>query len=1106
MGIGVRKRSKNVTGFLAACTACFCMFSFTAYADTAETESLLFREGKYIELEKALDKIPGTMDFKVNLKSGQNSRQILFGNYDSGKEACFSIELTSGGELRYYENVYEGGYSKGAVYVTSDTPVATGQWVQLSVVRNPDTDRITLYQDGKIIKEEQTSIDIKADVPMSKKHFIGTDYRKSYFAKGKIAQVSLWEKVKTSDQILQDMDVDLSGEEEGLFQCWKLSEAALAEMKVKNLKKGGIDGKLVGIEAVYEKKGTNFSSGISRIEMEEKLSAPPLTVEAWVKMPASSSRQRGGVICGNYFQKYYTDIPLFNFEIYENGHPRIYYSVNDKSYEFIDNGVNVCTDEWTHLAMSYDPQKKEMACYVNGTLSGKTSVVFTPEKMDQPLAIGRDSRDNMNLKGELADLRIWSTTRTEEEIKANFNSELTGSEEGLMAGYRLDESVDGVFSDYSKNGIQVSDAWFEGEIAEGDYRIAVIPDTQNLTSNYYEKLTAMTNWIKDQSGALNIGLAVQVGDLVNGNGNQWEWDRIKAGMSILDGFVPYVFVPGNHDTNTRDTTMFNKNFPSAKYTAAESFGGAYEEGKMDNTYSYFLLGDVEYMTLAMEPAPRAEVIAWANEVAEENQDKKIIVVTHIYLNHDGNRTNSESQDQPNYLNDAFTGDEIWDEFASRHENIVMVLSGHVGYPDLAVREDTGVHGNKVQQVLCDAQFFDSEMGGLGMVMLMTFHEGSDEVDINWYSTDKNKLFRKKNQLSVSLQLTDQGENPSDNADLTTLKLAIMMAEKMEKEQNDNKCYTEASWAAAEEVLNQARVLLEKEGATQAEVDEVFLNLITSCNLVESGVQKVGLKAAIEGAKAILSNADSLTLYQEASIEAVREAIRIAEQTYSSASTDQTAINQSASNLMTAVTSMLVKEDNTRLGILIQKAEELLKKKEQYTTSSIDSLTVVLDAARAVAGKGQATGAEISEAYEKLAEAMTSLVRKANKDELKNALEQAEKILDESDKYLESSIQGLQEVMDASNGVYDDEEADTTAVGEALKKLIREILEARLMGDVDLNGTVDTQDAAKLLKANAELEELTEEQYKVGDVNKDGISDSSDATAILQYASEKVEVF
>lgn len=63
-----------------------------------------------------------------------------------------------------------------------------------------------------------------------------------------------------------------------------------------------------------------------------------------------------------------------------------------------------------------------------------------------------------------------------------------------------------------------------------------------------------------------------------------------------------------------------------------------------------------------------------------------------------------------------------------------------------------------------------------------------------------------------------------------------------------------------------------------------------------------------------------------------------------------------------------------------------------------------------------------------------------------------------------------------------------------------------MGDVNLNGVVDTEDAAQVLKYNAELEELSEEQLDVADVNKDAAADSSDAGMILQYAAEKIAEF
>lgn len=376
--------------------------------------------------------------------------------------------------------------------------------------------------------------------------------------------------------------------------------------------------------------------------------------------------------------------------------------------------------------------------------------------------------------------------------------------------------------------------------------------------------------------------------------------------------------------------------------------------------------------------------------------------------------------------------------------------------------------------------------------------------INNFDTTQEEINGAREALQNAIGSLTQTE--PEKVDLTGLNLAVTMAEKMEAEQNEYKCYTEESWATVTDALNATRALLEQEEITQPEADEAFFNLITVCNLVENGVQKVGLKAAIVGTQAILADPSTLASYEEECIKSVRKALEEAQNVYILEGMSQQAINSATSNLLNAVTSLLVKENHTRLGILIQKAEALLKNEEQYTSSSVHNLKVKLDDANAVAGNPQATEKEINVAYVDLAEAMTSLVRKANKEELKNALNQANKILNEADRYLESSIAGLKAETDAAQLVYDKEGSDTNTVGEALKKLIQEILKVRLRGDVDLNGNVDTQDAAILLKSNAELENLTEEQNLAADVNRDGVSDSSDAAVILQYSAEIIDTF
>ena len=347
------------------------------------------------------------------------------------------------------------------------------------------------------------------------------------------------------------------------------------------------------------------------------------------------------------------------------------------------------------------------------------------------------------------------------------------------------------------------------------------------------------------------------------------------------------------------------------------------------------------------------------------------------------------------------------------------------------------------------------------------------------------------RLIVNYTDAEEPENPSETTDKTALNLAVTMAEKLEAEQTESGSYTEETWEAVQTALDEARILLENPETTQAEADSAFLKLMTAINLLESDVQKAGLGAAIEGAKAILADASALAE---------------AEVVYADTEDTQTAINQAATNLMTAVNNLLVTETDNRLDILIQKAEELLQKEDQYTNDSVQALKDALEAAKEAAAKKDATEQEINDAYNALAEAMASLVRVANKDELKNALDKANEILVNAGKYTDSSLEGLEAARDAAQSVYDDKNASQEEIEETLTALINEILEVRLLGDVNLDEVVDSADAQALLRYNAELDELSEEQLDAADVNRDEAADSSDAGRILQYTAEMIEEF
>lgn len=285
--------------------------------------------------------------------------------------------------------------------------------------------------------------------------------------------------------------------------------------------------------------------------------------------------------------------------------------------------------------------------------------------------------------------------------------------------------------------------------------------------------------------------------------------------------------------------------------------------------------------------------------------------------------------------------------------------------------------------------------------------------------------------------------------------------------------------------------------------------MTVINLLESDVQKAGLGTAIEGAEAILTGIDAETAgesYTQESVEALRTALNEAKAVYNNTEAAQTEINRASTNLMTAVNNLLVARADSRLDILIRKAEELLLKEDQYTDDSVQALRDALEAAKEVAGREDASEEEISSAYNTLAEAMASLVRVANKAELQNALEKAGEILKNAGKYVESSLEGLQEAKDAAQAVYEEESASQGDMENVLNALINEILEVRILGDVNADEQVDSADAQEVLRYSAEMSELSQEQLDAADVNRDEAADSSDAEMILQYAAEVITEF
>ena len=128
---------------------------------------------------------------------------------------------------------------------------------------------------------------------------------------------------------------------------------------------------------------------------------------------------------------------------------------------FLDNGY--CTQDQEiigtpDICMCVDcSETKRFPGREETFFKGKTTVCLDHHFTGEPFA------DYNYIDGALGDVRIWSTTRTAEEIRSTMYTELSGSETGLMSCWKLDEQNGVNFADCAEtaNHGTIDVAWLE---------------------------------------------------------------------------------------------------------------------------------------------------------------------------------------------------------------------------------------------------------------------------------------------------------------------------------------------------------------------------------------------------------------------------------------------------------------------------------------------------------------------------------------------------------------------------------------------------------------------------------------------------------------------
>lgn len=746
---------------------------------------------------------PKTIEFTVKLPSGYEYSQ-----YD-GRILSNRPASDSGNHIGIYDVYLTNGYP--AIYLMtldgsktsigfSDAKLTRGVWHNVAITLDSETGVVSCYVNGTLKQTAVASNDIDFALSQNLPMTLGwnnTSSSNNAF-KGAIKSVVLYSDVRDANEIAADR---FAPEMDGALIAYYDTEFYGCREHIKDLSynKNDLINNL-GDKLSYadETAGTTFSDK-DVYEIEKMLDKTPLTLEAYVKYPEGGNGKKNGaanaikrqtadndnVIFGNYFK--YTTANVLNFEINADNHPSIY--VIDSvgyDYTFTFDKVTVNDENWNHVAITFDKAAGYAYCYLNGTLrqmlpyGGELDGInWSANEFAHVLGGDQRTVNAGYFNALIKSVTLYGDIRDADEIYSDASSGVNLSDESIICHYNLSAGIkNGVAEDATGNGYDAEyvNQWLDLEARDPDsyaYSMAVVGDTQWMTYLYPETLANMYNWIIENKDSKKISYVLGLGD-INQHDTDEQWAITSELLkSLADAGIPQSIVcGGSHDSMPQYAKWIDTDYYVSAYSGIMEMGFFDDPTNgptLSNSYSIMTIGETKYMFLTLEYGPREAQVEWANEVIAAHPDCNVIISTHTYLYADG--THHSTWDNSSCDKDGesskYCGDELWDALVRRHENIVMVLSGHVAGNDVIKSEVYGDHGNKIIELLVNPQVLDDQCEGVGMVGMLYFSADGRTVDFEYYSTARDMYYREGSQFSFEMDKISD-----DAADIVNASISI----------------------------------------------------------------------------------------------------------------------------------------------------------------------------------------------------------------------------------------------------------------------------------------------------------------------------------------------
>ncbi len=167
-----------------------------------------------------------------------------------------------------------------------------------------------------------------------------------------------------------------------------------------------------------------------------------ISLEAWIKPSINTAYAQ---IAGNLWDNGVTES---GYGLTLNGASGLFFAVETSGnagspMEFLSSNGGILLNQWNHVAATYDGTTKRI--YINGnevasSTNGTGTITYTPSNN---IRIGKyeDSDEQYYFKGEIDEVRIWNTVRTQEQINEFKSTPIQSGYQDMIAYWQFNEAT-----------------------------------------------------------------------------------------------------------------------------------------------------------------------------------------------------------------------------------------------------------------------------------------------------------------------------------------------------------------------------------------------------------------------------------------------------------------------------------------------------------------------------------------------------------------------------------------------------------------------------------------------------------------------------------------